>query len=351
MKKRVAPLADVRNIIIRLPNFLGDSINCSPAIKLLIQEYPNAQFTIVCRKPSEALFKSLPSLGNIIIDDTKARGNRFFKTIKLIFTIRKKKYDLGILFHNSFLSALIFKFSRIKHVIGYNNESRKFLLDFWIKMDRSRHYINHYANLINKYLEDKYLELPALNIWSNGKKVDFGFNNEFPVIGLALGCDEQGARAYPQKESLELIKLLLEQNRFNLVLIGDSREQKRNDIYMEMLTSPFSKNIQNYSGKTDVGTHINIIKKLDLLITIDSSAMHIAAAVNTPFIAVLGHSTSAFCIVKPKVNSGRYMKNENGLIDEDLFISQIKPSEILNEISLLLNKNQVSAITHFKSNL
>jgi len=341
MKRRVSPISDVRKIIVRLPNFLGDSINCTPAIKLLLKEYPEARFTFVCRKPSAALFKTFSGLGDIIIDDTKSRGNRIFNTIKLILSIRKTKYDLGILFHNSFLSALIFKFSRIKYIIGYNNESRKFLLDFWIKMDRSRHYINQYANLVNKYLGDKYLELPTLSLWSDGKKLDFGFNNEFPVIGLALGCDEQGARAYPKKESFELIKLMLEQNNFNLVLIGDSREQKRNDTYMEMLTSPFSKNIQNYSGKTDVGTHINLVKKLDLLITIDSSAMHIAAAVKTPFIVVLGHSTSPFSIVKPKVSFGRYMKNENGLIDEDLFISQIKPSEILNEISFFLNKIQV----------
>ena len=38
----------MKKIIIRTPNFLGDTINISPCIQLIRHEYPDAQIVIVC---------------------------------------------------------------------------------------------------------------------------------------------------------------------------------------------------------------------------------------------------------------------------------------------------------------
>ena len=338
MKNRIVPVKDVKKIIVRLPNFLGDSIMSTPALGLLFQEYPEAKFTFICNNPCQEILCKLNVVDKIIIDNTRKGGGRLFKTIRLIKEIRQDKYDLGVLFHNSLLNALILKFGKITHLIGYNNESRKFLLDFHLKINRTRHYINHYANLVNQYLGNKYRELPSLSIWNEGEEVDFGFANDLPIVGLGLGNDVQGSRAYTKKLSLELIHLLLEKKQYNLVLIGDKNDAKRNDFYEEQIPLELKARIRNYSGKTDVGTHINIIKNLDVLITIDSSAMHIAVAVLTPFIVLLGKSTSAFSTVQPKVSFGHYLKKEKNLIDDEWFISQIEPVEIATQIeSCLIN--------------
>ena len=338
MKKSIVPLKDAKKIIVRLPNFLGDSIMTTPALGLLFQEYPNAKFTFICNNPSQEIFGKLTVAEKLIIDDTKKGRGRFFKTIRLIKNIRQENYDLGVLFHNSFVNALILKSCKVKRLIGYNNESRWFLLDFYLKINRTRHYINHYANLVNQYLGNKYSHLPSLAVWNKGEEVDFGFANDLPVVGLGLGNDVQGSRAYTKKLSLELIHLLLETHQYNLVLIGDKNDAKRNNFYLDQIPKELKARILNYSGKTDVGTHINIIKNLDVLITIDSSAMHIAAAVLTPFIVLLGKSTSAFSTVQPKVSFGRYLKKERNLIDDDQFISQIEPSEILEELQAIVQE-------------
>ena len=46
-------------------------------------------------------------------------------------------------------------------------------------------------------------------------------------------------------------------------------------------------NVLDLSGKTSVGELVTSIANMDILITIDSAAMHIAAAVKTAFIALL----------------------------------------------------------------
>ncbi|WP_461642423.1 glycosyltransferase family 9 protein [Labilibaculum euxinus] len=149
---------------------------------------------------------------------------------------------------------------------------------------------------------------------------------------MGLGNDIQGSRAYINQLSLELIHLLLEKQQYNLVLIGDKNDAKRNNFYFDQIPQELRGRILNYSGKTDVGTHINIIKKLDVLITIDTSPMHVAVMVLTPFIVLLGKSTSAFSTVQPKVDFGVYLKRENNLLDDSLFISHITPLEIIAQI-------------------
>lgn len=88
----------------------------------------------------------------------------------------------------------------------------------------------------------------------------------------------------------------------------------------------------NFTGKTDIATFIDIIADVDLLVTIDTSAMHIAAATNTKFIALIGQGTSPFCLIKPKVPFGSYLYHgEYALADYDQ-IRTITPKMVMTEI-------------------
>ncbi len=332
------PHKHANKIIIRLPNYIGDSIMSTPAIQLLLREYPKAKLTILCRKHTEGILINHPSVNKIIIDYSKSSSNRLTYTLSLIRKIRKEKYDLGILFQNNFINALIFKLSRINTIIGYRNESRRILLDYHIKLDRSQHYVNRYAQLINNFLANKYTRLPQIQIWNKSGNHLINFQNKRPIIALNLGNDTQQSRAYPSNHSLDLIKKLIHTEEFNLILIGDKNDALRAKHY-NVLDNDQNRNLYNFTNKTSVSEYINLIKQSDLLITIDSSAMHIAAAVGTPFITILGKSTSPFCTVKPKVNFGIYLKEERNLIDEKQFISQIAPEMILEQIQLALNTN------------
>lgn len=341
MKTRIEPKKDARKIIVRLPNFLGDTVMSTSALGLLFKEYPKAEFTIVCVEPISELFQNIARVKTIIIDDTKIKGNRIINILRLIKRIRCETYDLGVLFQNSFLNALIFSSCRISHLIGYQNELRGFLLTYWIELRRTRHYVYHYAVLVNSYLNDKYKTLPELNISiPEGNFID-DFKENRPVVGLSLGFDEQGGRAYPKSNSILLIQELLKLNKYNLVILGGKSEVSRGSEYINKISASHLNFVKNLTGKLTVSQFVNVISNLDLLVTIDSSPMHIAASTETSFIVLLGQSTSPFCTVKPKVDFGVYLKRENNLLDESLFISQITPLEIIEQIeSCFSNKSK-----------
>ena len=321
------------NIIIKLPNFIGDSIMTIPAIELLKQEYPKATFTIICKASSKDVFRN-KGIKNFIIEESTL--NRRKRAFDLLSQIKNKQYDLGILFHNTFLDALIFKLASIKTIIGYNKENRKFLLNFWLKIDRSRHYINHYANLVNQYLHNKYTYLPTMKIYYEQSTLLQSKHNK-PIVGFVLGGDNKGTRTYPKKQSLELFKLI-KNNNYHIVLIGDNEDDINNKFYQQYLENEKIE-IQNLSGKTTISEFIDLIGSLDLLVTIDSSAMHISASTNTPFIVLKGKGTSAFDTVYPKVNFGTILFEGVDEIQDKNIIQAIKPSSIEKAIKNRLNND------------
>jgi len=316
-------------IIIKLPNFIGDSIMTIPAIELLKKEYPNASFIIVCRASSKDIFRNF-GVKRFIIEEHKL--NKFKRSTRLLSEIKKDKYDLGIVFHNTFLDALIFRLAPIKKIIGYNKESRKILLDFWLKIDRSRHYVNHYANLINQYLNNKYTTLPPMKIYSEPSKL---LNkNSYPSVGFLLGGENKGTRTYPKELSLELFRLLKDRD-YNIVLMGDSEDSKNNTLYQEALEQEGT-SVNNLSGKTNITEFIDLIASVDLLVTIDSSAMHISASTQTPFIVLLGKGTSAFDTVYPKVDFGEVLFYGKDKIQDTDLIKTIPPQAIVKQIDKML---------------
>lgn len=320
------------NIIIKMPSFLGDCIMTLPAFELLKQEYPDASFTIVCKPPAKDIFRR-KGVDKIIIDNTKAsKKGRIKRTLALIKEIKKNTYDLGVLFHNTFLDALIFKLSYIDTIIGYEKENRKILLDFWLKIDRTRHYVNHYANLVNQYLDNKYTTLPPMLL--EVKKSQLIEKKDKPLIAFVLGGENKDTRRYPPNMALELFALF-DNNAVDIVLLGDRDDNVNNKLYEEFLLER-QQNVLNLSGKTTVAEFIDAISMLDLLVTIDTSAMHIAGATATKFLVLVGKGSSAFDTVYPKVDFGDYIFKAKDLIKDEDLIKAISPNDIYEKINQII---------------
>lgn len=329
----------IKNIIIRTPNFIGDTIMMLPALALVRTEYPDAKITVVCRELCRDIFRE-KGIEQIIVDNTK-KGNRFLKTLSFIQLLRKESYDLGILFQNSFLSAFIFRMARIKTIIGYEKENRKVLLDFHIRLDRHRHYANHYANLVNEYLQGKYELLPEMKLFSVPSKLLQKKGK--PLVGFVFGGanknNEKGIRQYPKSQVFELLQLL-DCEQMDIVFLGDVEDAPTHKLYENKLQEE-KKECINLTGKTTVAEYIDAIATLDILVTIDTSAMHIASAVGTEFIALVGKGTSAFDTVRPKGNKGHILFAGEGYIRDEDIIKAIKSKDIYHKMLEILNKNSI----------
>ncbi len=336
-----------KKLIIRTPNYIGDTVMILPALELVKKECPDAEITVVCKPHSVALFRG-KNIAKIIVDDTKGKG-RFGRTLRFVKQLRQEKYDLGVLFHNSFLTALLFRLARIKTLIGYEKEGRKFLLNFSLPIDRNWHYSNHYANLVNLYFGDKYDTLPSARLHS--RKSQLLEKKRKPLVGFVLGNEivkgrtakeryiyriKKGGRRYPKALGIVLFEKLSSED-LDIVFLGDKQDCENHEEYAALLKRKGA-NCINLTGKTTVEEFIDALASLDLLVTIDSSALHIAAAVGTEFVVLVGKGTSPFSVVCPKNGKGHVIeKGQHCLRGEDM-MKMISPNDIFEKVMQVLNK-------------
>ena len=193
----------MKKIIIRTPNFLGDTINISPCIQLIRHEYPDAQIVIVCPDFIKDVYKYDKNIYKCITFPD-AKRHKLSTFWNLWRKLRHEKGDLGILFINTFISALIFKLAGIKCSIGYQRECRGILLDFKIPFNINKHYINRYASLFNEVPGNKYKTLPDLYLPISNNST-FHFNNTNPI--LSEDEDSMGYEKYFMEQlNIEALK-------------------------------------------------------------------------------------------------------------------------------------------------
>jgi len=316
------------NILIKTPNFIGDTVMMMPALELIKRVNKDAKIYIICNPYIKDLFrdKGVEKIFTINQKDPKAT---IFTKYGAIKELREYSFDLGFIFTNTFKDALIFKLIGVKKIVGYSSEGRKILLDFAPKRDRARHYVNNYANLVNQYYKNTFSILPKMTLHTKKQQLVPMVEGKIR-LGFVFGS-KKDFRSYPQ-ELIEEFFRSYESHKYQIILLGDKNDEKLYTKY-ENILKDIGCDVINLAGKTTVGEYIDVINDLDLLISIDTSAIHIAAATSTKFIALIGHGTSPLCSIKPKVSFGSYLyKGEECIKDEDQ-IKQIKPTDIWEEIS------------------
>jgi ADP-heptose:LPS heptosyltransferase len=103
------------------------------------------------------------------------------------------------------------------------------------------------------------------------------------LVGLHIGAKDP-ARRWPPKRFAALGDQLWSRHGVALVLTGGAAERPLADEVLRELHAP----VLDLVGRTDLGTFAAVIASLDLLVTNDTGASHLAAATGTPSVVLFG---------------------------------------------------------------
>ena len=280
-------------LIIKL-GALGDLILAVPSLRAIRKEFPHQHISLLTDERVYGIIYQCPYLSEIIVYQRKGKG-KIIRILKLARRLRQEDFDIGIDLQNNWQSHLILYLSKIYKRYGYNRKGGFLLsdkVDYFHPRGASKEVlppVKHQLRLLNLLNINQIDE--RLELWTSPEEEryieDFlrqeWIGREQKIIAINLFAKWE-TKNWDLENLSQLATKLMKLYSARIVLIGESRYRRKSEKFQSLLKA----RIVNAVGKTNLGELVYLLKRCELLVTPDSAAMHIAAAVGTPFVALFG---------------------------------------------------------------
>jgi heptosyltransferase-2 len=321
-----------------MPRFLGDSVTATAAIRMLRQLYPDEQIFLLARPHVAGLFADEAVAGcKIILDERFTAKRRSLLSVALSL----KPYRFAQVYHcrNSFADALLCKLAGVRHQIGYAKNGRTPLLTQAVKLDPNFHYQYRYCHLVNVAHGQPFSQMPTVQLHAGRTPLP---SPKLCKVAVYFGGQYKLDRHYPYELACQALRQLADLHSCHFVLLGDQQEVADNAKLADYLHSQ-ELEVTDLTSKTTVPELVRTINSCDLLLTIDSGQLHIAAALKVPYVAVVGFGTSPWSCVEPKVTHGIHLTVNSLTLNLTTQITEIHPQSIAEAADQLLQRRATSA--------
>ncbi|MGB7979137.1 MAG: lipopolysaccharide heptosyltransferase II [Chlamydiales bacterium] len=283
---------DPQNILVRMPNWIGDLVMATAVLTDLRRAFPKASITAMCRKSLADLLKTDEAIDELF--SFAKPSNDFVRRDDLrdmIAKIAAGKYDTGILLANSFSSAWWFWLGKVRRRIGYSIHFRRFLLTDPVRFPKGReHQVQTYKRLLAPLGVPLSESAPRLYVSAKelGESKELlyqrGYMRGGPLIGIHPGAAYGSAKCWPPERFRALALRLLQESDAHIVFFGDASTAS----LVKEISQGLPERVIDLAGVTNLRELMCLIKDCTVLITNDSGPMHIGAAFGVPLVALFG---------------------------------------------------------------
>jgi len=291
------PATPPKNIIVRMPNWLGDLVMATPILADLRSHWPQARITAMCQSNVAALLKNDPNITELYSYHRPSGWIHRRQHLEIMESLQHGEYDLGILLTNSFSSAWWFWIGKVKNRLGYACNLRSWMLNKALPFPKTRdtqHLVITYKMLLEPLGIPLSSTPPKLYVSPEEKasakellhnlKID---PEKTTLIGINPGAAYGTAKCWLPDRFHAVAQKLLEDPQVSILFFGDQAGASLvNDICKDL-----PDRVVNLAGKTNLRELMALIESCKVLLTNDSGPMHMAAALGTPLLALFG-STS-----------------------------------------------------------
>lgn len=289
-------------IAVFLPNWIGDAVMATPALRAIRHQYPDAEIVTI-QRPYVA--DALDGLDLVDRSISLQSGQKLLSRLQLLQQLRRERFDLSILFPNSFRSAWLSFLAGIPRRIGINRDGRRCLLtDALPAGDKQTphpaidEYLRIAAFLVEEAQAESKISLPLsrtmeLAVTDADRKRWKLFldkqSAEFksrPLICLNPGGAFGAAKHWPTANFAKLaLRVAKELNRAVLVVCGPAEKTEALQI-VEQANHPLVTSLA--AEPLHLGLTKAAIQQAELLVTTDSGPRHFAAPFQVPVVTLFG---------------------------------------------------------------
>lgn len=286
-----------RKILIRCPNWVGDLVMCTPALRSIRGQYADAKISVIVKPSLQKIIEHLPFFDAIIAYEPKGRDRGIKKYISFVRRLRAQRFDLGIAMTSSFSSAQLLFLAGIPVRVGYDRNARGWLLTHRkqplrekgkivpvnkVRLDLGLCELLGCADLRTQpeLATDKEAEARVDELYGGHGIRD----SDFTVViipGATFGPSKCWKEEYFARVADELIK---KYNAKIFILPGPGELGIARSIIKNMKEQPVALG----DAIVPLDVLMAFIRRCSLLITNDTGPRHFAAAFDKPVIVIMG---------------------------------------------------------------
>jgi heptosyltransferase-2 len=266
--------ATVTRLVVFAPNWLGDAVMSIPAIEDIRRGAPDASLTIAARSAIAPVFSLVPGIDHFV-------GPR---------DLRSQKFDAAVLLPNSFHAALVARRADIPERWGYRTDWRGWLLTRAVAAPAGVHQVEYYQTLARELgfggasRTPRIVLAPDARMRGDRALADAGWDGRTPLVAFAAGSAYGGAKRWPARYFAELADLLAGDG-VQVVMVGSHADRS---VGLEIERGLERRNAAISVFGTDLPTLAAVLARCRVVVSNDSGAMHLAAALGVRVTAVFG---------------------------------------------------------------
>ncbi len=280
----------MRNVLIIKLRYIGDVLLATPTVRAIKAARPDVRVTMMLNRGTEDVLSGNPDIDEIVVLDKGSLVAQW----RLIAGLRRRRFDTVIDLTDGDRSAFLSWISGAPVRIGFNDEHRwrgRYYTQVVQPVPGVRHRIDRDLEALKPISIQAGSKEPQL--WLTPEEANsadqlldqLGVQRSQPIVVLQPGA-RYWFKAWPPDRFAELADRLMSQYGCQVLLGGSDQDI---DLAQQIRQVAKSKPII-MAGRTTIKQFAVIAKKSALFVGSDSGAMHIAAAVGTPMVALFGPS-------------------------------------------------------------
>ena len=284
-------------ILIRATNWVGDAIMALPALRVVRARFPEAHIAILARPYVADLYRGQGIADSLIPYDRNGAHRGLRGRFRLARELRSQRFDTALLLQNAFDAAWLAWRAGMRERIGYARDGRGPLLTKAVPPPKPGEIPTHeqfyYLELLRRagWLEQAKGEASiALKVDPQASKVaeqvllGAGVRLSNLRIAIGAGASYGSAKCWPPERFAEVANRLTAESDAHVILFGTPAEASVSAAISAALRRPPI----DLTGKTTIAEIPALLSRCHLFIGNDSGAMHVAAAVGLPVVAIFG---------------------------------------------------------------
>lgn len=276
------------SILLFRPDHIGDFLLTTPAIHALKSSFPDIPLVMAAGDWVAPLVQGNPYINEVIPINLpwmeRYSKSDWHRMIREIRNIRDMEFPVVINFRKALRENLISLLAGIPVRYGFNVTKSAWIHTHHVPYNPTQHIVENYLDLVEAYGAQRYsggLEIFLTEEECMTPLQRYNLHEPYLIIAPGSGFTP---KLWINERWYLLVDWLQTFQSWNIVLTGSLKEYAFN----EQIAAGQSLPVLNLAGKVTLRELAAIISKADFLITVDSAAMHIGAAMRTPTVALFG---------------------------------------------------------------